>query len=292
MHRQARPGAALAAALLSVSLAASAAPAAGPRTASAQPPARSPAPEERLVLAVSEGTSGGATPGEIIEKYRPLAEVIGRAVHMNVIIEPARNFQRLDEGMRERRYDLAMARPSDYPARAVRDYGYRYVANAKPDGHCVFLVSKDSPARSLADLRGQRIVLPEKVSYMAQFCSAELRDAGFDLSQRVQYVKEQEVVVYWTQTLNAELGGVASYSKALKQKEGLRELARSRPQPYMPLVAGPRLSQAQIEAIRAELVKLKDTPAGQQLVARLGITGFDDGGEKRLNELLAWLEKK
>lgn len=291
MCSRACTGAALAAALLCASFASS--PAA-PRTAAPQPPApaRAPAAEERLVLAVSEGTSGGATPGEIIEKYRPLAEVIGKAVHMNVIIEPARSFQRLDEGMREKRYDLAMARPSDYPARAVRDYGYRYVANAKPDGHCVFLVQKDSPARSLADLRGQRIVLPEKVSYMAQFCSAELRDAGFDLSQRVQYVKEQEVVVYWTQTLNAELGGVASYSKALKQKEGLRELARSRPQPYMPLIAGPRLSQAQIEAIRAELVKLQGTPAGQQLVARLGITGFDDGGEKRLNELLAWLEKK
>ena len=29
-----------------------------------------------------------------------------------------------------------MARPSDYPARGLRDYGYRYVASTKPDGQC------------------------------------------------------------------------------------------------------------------------------------------------------------
>jgi ABC-type phosphate/phosphonate transport system substrate-binding protein len=251
-----------------------------------------PAPG-RIVLAVSEGTSGGTRPEEIIDKYRPLADVIGKAVKMNVIVEPARNFQRLDEGMRAKRFDLAMARPSDYPGRAVRDYGYRYVVNASPDGHCVFVVPKTSTAKSLADLKGKRIVLPEKISYMAQFCSAELRDAGFDLSS-VQYVKEQEVVVYQLQHNNADLGGVASYSKAAKQLDGagLRELQRSRPQPYMPLVAGPKLSTAQIEAIRRELVKLSETPAGRELVAKLAITGFDDRGAKRVGELLNWLEKK
>jgi phosphonate transport system substrate-binding protein len=267
----------------------------------AQQPPQKPAPQPnppptlgRLVLAVSEGTSGGTRPDEIIDKYRPLADVIGKAVKMNVMIEPARSFQRLDEGMRAKRFDLAMARPSDYPARAVRDYGYRYVANAKPDGHCVFVVPKASAAKSIAELKGKRLVLPEKISYMAQFCSAELRDAGFDLTRDVQYVKEQEVVVYQLRTGAADLGGVASYSKALKELEaaGLRELQRSRAQPYMPLVAGPKLTSAQIEAIRMALVKLTETPAGREIVAKLSIGGFADGGDKRLGELIGWLEKK
>lgn len=255
--------------------------------------AQEPAPASRLLFAVSEGTSGGAEPTEIIDKYRPLADAIGKAVKMTVIIEPARNFQRLDEGMRSKRFDLAMARPSDYPGRGMRDYGYRYVVNASPDGQCVFLVPKASPAKSLADIKGKRIVLPEKVSYMAQFCSAELRDAGVDLSRNVQYVKEQEVVVYQLRNSNADVGGVASYSKALKERDeaGLRELVRSRAQPYFPLVAGPKLTRAQIEAIRKDLVNLAGTAAGKELVAKLGISGFDDRGEARLRQLLDWLEK-
>jgi len=165
--------------------------------------------------------------------------------------------------------------------------------NAKPDGHCVFVVPKASTARSLADLKGKRIVLPEKISYMAQFCSAELRDAGIDLAT-VQYVKEQEVVVYQLQNGNGDLGGLASYSKAIKQAgdAGLRELQRSRPQPYMPLIAGPKLTGAQIQVLRKELVSLTDKPEGKELVSKLAITGFDDAGEKRLRELLDWLEKK
>jgi ABC-type phosphate/phosphonate transport system substrate-binding protein len=256
--------------------------------------AQQPPSAGRLVLAVSEGTSGGTRPEEIIEKYRPLADVIAKAVKMTVIVEPARNFERLDAGMRSKRFDLAMARPSDYPARAVRDYGYRYVANAKPDGQCIFVVPQASPAKSLADLKGKRVILPEKISYMARFCSAELRDAGFDLAQNVQHVKEQEVVVYQLQTNNADLGGIASYSKARKAlaAAGLRELQSSRPQPYMPLIAGPRLTAAQIAAIRRELVELSATPAGKELASKLAIQGFDDGGEKRLGDLLGWLEKK
>lgn len=247
----------------------------------------------RLLLAVSEGTSGGGHPEEVIEKYKPLAEIISKALKAQVIIEPVRSFQRLDEGMRAKRFDLAMARPSDYPARGVRDYGYRYVVNAKPDGHCVFVVPKDSPAKSLADLKGKRLVLPERVSYMAQFCSAELRDAGFDMS-KVQYVKEQEVVVYQVQNKNADLGGIASYSKAAKGLDAanLRELQRSRPQPYFPLIAGGRLGGGQVQLLRKELVKVSGTPAGKEMLAKLGFTGLDDDGEKRLAELLNWLEKK
>jgi hypothetical protein len=58
------------------------------------------------------------------------------------------------------------------------------------------------------------------------------------------------------------------------------------------MIAGPKLSPGQIVLLRKELVKLGDTPDGKELLAKIGITGFDDGGEKRLNDLLAWLEKK
>jgi len=251
------------------------------------------APTPRYLLAVSEGTSGGTTPQEIIDKYKPLADVMGKVLGGQVVVEPARSFQRLEDGMRAKRYDLAMARPSDYPARGVRDFGFRYVANAKPDGHCIFVVPKASTAKTLAEVKGKRLMLPEKVSYMAQFCSAELRDAGFDLS-KAAYVKEQENVVYQVQNGYADVGGIASYSKAFKGvgEAGLRELQRSRAQPYFPLIAGTRITGKQIGDLRKELLKLSDTPAGKEVLARLGLSGFDDGGERRLGELLAWLEKR
>jgi ABC-type phosphate/phosphonate transport system substrate-binding protein len=248
----------------------------------------------KVVLAVSEGTSGGATPPQIVDKYRPLADTLGKALKAQVVVNPVRSFQQLEEGMRARRFDLVMARPSDYPARGIRDSGYRYVASAQPDGQCVFLVPKASPAKSLADLKGKTVALPEKVSYMAHLCRAELRDAGFEVDAGIQNVKEQETVVYQVKTNAVPAGGVASYSKALKAKDeaGLRELARSRPQPYFPLVASPSVTPEQVAAMRKELVSLQASPAGQKILAGMGITGYDGDADKRLADMLAWLEKK
>lgn len=248
----------------------------------------------RLVLAVSEGTSGGTTPIEVVEKYRPLADVLGKALKTHVVVNPVSSFRRLEEGMSTKDFDLVMARPSDYPARGIRNAGYRYVANALPDGQCVFLVPKNSPATSIANLKGKAVALPDKASYMAHLCRAELRDAGFDVERHIQNVKEQESVLYQVRTNAVPAGGVASYSKALKSKDeaGLRELVRGRPQPYFPLVASPSVTPAQVAAIRKVLVSLQDSPEGPKILGGLGITGYDVAAEKRLADMLAWLEKK
>ena len=128
-----------------------------------------------LVLGISEGTSGGTDHARVVQKYGGLAEAIGKAIKADVKVVFVREFAQLEDGMKSSRLDLVLARPSDYPARGLRDYGYRYVASVKPEGQCLIVVPKDSPIRQLADLKGKKIVMPEKIAYMTKFCRAELR---------------------------------------------------------------------------------------------------------------------
>ena len=79
-----------------------------------------------LIMGVSEGTSGGLDHAQVIAKYQGLADVVGRAIKQKVNVVFAREFSALEEGMKTGRYDFVIARPSDYPARGLRDYGYRY----------------------------------------------------------------------------------------------------------------------------------------------------------------------
>jgi phosphonate transport system substrate-binding protein len=249
-----------------------------------------------LVMAVCEGTFSGAAPAELVDKYHPLAEHLGKAIKTHIIVSPVCSFPRLESGMAEQRFDLVMARPADYTARAIRDHGYKYVAQVTPDVSCVYLVPKDSPLKSLADAKDKRVALPEKTSYMGQLCMAELRDAGYDAAAKAQFVKEQAVVMYQLKEKNVDVGGVSSHSKAISkealEKAGLRELGRSRPQPYFPVIASKNMPPAQVEAVRKELLALSESPAGKALLAKLGLNGYANGGDEKMKQLLVWLEKK
>lgn len=250
--------------------------------------------QNALVLVVSEGTSGGLDHAQVIAKYQGLANAIGNALKTKVNVVFAREFLTLETGMKAGRFEFVMARPSDYPARAMRDDGYSYVASAKPDGQCLIIVPKNSPLTKLSEAKGKRIAMPEKVSYMSRFCAAELRDHGFDLAkENVHYVREQAAVGFYLDNNFADVGAIASYSGLAKklEKDGYRLLHKSASQPYFPLVASRKIRPEQIKAIQKELLTLSSSPEGQDTLKRIGIDGFDTGAEERLALLLKWLEK-
>jgi phosphonate transport system substrate-binding protein len=248
---------------------------------------------EGLVLGVSEGTSGGLDHAQVIAKYQGLADVIGKAIKQKVQVVFAREFQALEEGMKSGRYDFVMARPSDYPARGLRDYGYHYVASAKPDGQCFIVVPKGSPIKTLADAKGKRFVIPERVSYMSKFCHAELRDQGIVLeTQNVQYVREQGAVGFYLENNFGDVGGLASYSGVTTKwvKDGNVVIHKSVPQPYFPLIANKRTTDAQIAAVQRALKAMPNDEAGQAVLKSIGVKEFDIGSEQKLRDLLKWLD--
>jgi len=262
-------------------------------------PAKSAAPaakgsaKPRLIFAVSEGTSGGIDAAEALLKYQPLAGVIEKTLGAEVLVVLARDFGKLEESMQKQAYDLVMARPSDYPARGIRDYKYTLVTTANPDGMCTFIVPKDSPLKKIEDAKGLRIALPETTSYMAKFCRAELRDRGIEAAKepKLQYLREQDVVGYSVETGIVDVGGVASYSGVARnwEKKGGRVIHRSVKQPYFPMVAGPRLTAADVTKLKEALTALDKSDEGKKVLSTIGVQGFVAGEDKRLLELLKWL---
>lgn len=245
-----------------------------------------------LILAISEGSSGGTDHARVISKYQGLADTIGRSIDKRVAVIFIREFAALEDGLAQKRFDLAMARPSDYPARAIRDHGYRYVASGKPDGQCFIIVPKNSTLTSLAQIKGQRLVMPNPAAYMTKLCSAELKRQGIDHEKEdVKRVKEQGAVAFFLENGFADVGAVASYSGVAKtwESKGHRVLHKSGPQPYFPLIAGEALSPAEVAAVQQSLLKLPDSAAGKKVLNTIGLEAFDTSTEERLAKLLAWL---
>ncbi len=251
-----------------------------------------------LLFAVSEGTSGGGsavTDEQMAVKYRPVVEVMERVLERKVTVRYVRDFRLLEDGMKNARFDLVMARPSDYPARGLRDYGYNAVTTTQPDGHCLLVVKEDSPLQTLAELKGKRFIMPEQVAYMTKFCTAELRDQGLPLTANdVIFVREQGAIPFALKNGLSHVGGIASYSGVAGrlQKEGLRVLHKSRPQPYLPLIAGAKIPADKVQQLGAELSALAKTEAGSKALAAIGLRGFDTDSQQRLLDLLDWLGDK
>lgn len=247
------------------------------------------------IFAVSEGTSGGIDHARVIAKYADLAARIGAATKQKVRVVFVREFSALEEGMKSGQFTYVMARPSDYPARALRDHGYRFVASARPDGRCMIFADKQSGVKTLEDARSRKWVMPEEVAYMTRFCRAELRDRGIDMDAlKPKHVREQAAVKFYLDNGFAEVGGVASYAGVRKQfeKDGAVLVHSSVPQPYFPLVAAARVTPAQVQAIQQSLVALSRDAAGQAVLKQIGVDEFDISTESRLRDLTAWLEKK
>lgn len=253
-----------------------------------------PAAKNQLVLAVSEGTSGGITAEAGRAKYQPLADALGLAIHADVKVNFVREFAALEKGMKEHQFDLVIARPSDYPARGMLNDQYQFVATAQPDGRCMLIVHKDSPLKTVNELHGRTFILPEESAYMSRFCRAELREQGIRIAQeKVHFVREQGAIPFAIENKISDVGGVASYSGAYGKwiKDGHRVLFESRTQPYMPVVASPKLSGEEVSKLQAMLVALTSDESGQQILKRIGIKGFIGTEEAKLRKLPAWLDR-
>lgn len=247
-----------------------------------------------LTFGVSEGTSGGLDHAQVIAKYEGLAQVLSKTLGQKVNVVFVREFKALESGMKEGRFDFVMARPSDYPARALRDYNYRFVASALPDGQCLIVVPKDSKITTLEGIKGQRTVMPEQVSYMSRLCRAEMRDNNvLPPKDSVKYVREQGAVTFYLQNKLADVGTLASYSGAAAKwvKDGQTVLYKGKPQPYFPMIASPKVSAAQVAQVQRSLAELGSEDSGQAVLNTIGIQKFDTSTEKRLRDLLPFLEK-
>ena len=250
-----------------------------------------------LTFGVSEGTSGGLDHAQVIAKYEGLAQVLSKTLGQKVNVVFVREFKALESGMKDGRFDFVMARPSDYPARALRDYGYRFVASALPDGQCLIVVPKDSKITSIEGIQGQRIAMPENVSYMSRLCRAEMRENKvLPAKDNIKYVREQGAVTFYLQNKLADVGTLASYSGAAAKwiKDGQTVIYKGKPQPYFPMIASASVTTAQVAQVaqvQRSLAEMDNEDSGQAVFKTIGIQKFDTSTEKRLRDLLPFLEK-
>src|SRR6195256_499194 len=169
--------------------------------------------QAELILAVNEGVTYYVTPMEIREKYKDLADLIGRHLKTTVKVLPVDQYPVLRKGLDEQQYDLAFVHPAHHSLMSMRDGKYRLVVLTKgyTEYKARFFVKKDAPFKQPSDMKGKRFGMPDPDSITAVITRATLRDLGIDSAKaEIRTTRYQDAVPFFVENGFSDVGVSAS----------------------------------------------------------------------------------
>src|SRR5882672_1323183 len=166
-----------------------------------------------VVLAINEGVTYYVTPTEIRDKYKDLADLLGRQLKTSVRVVPVDQYPLLRKGLDEQQYDLAFVHPAHHSLVSIRDGKYRLVVLTKgfTEYKARFFVGKDAHLKQPGDMKGKRFGMPDPDSITAVITRATLRDLGIDASTaEIRTTRYQDAVPFFVENGFSDVGVTAS----------------------------------------------------------------------------------
>jgi phosphonate transport system substrate-binding protein len=249
--------------------------------------------QAELILAINEGVTYYVTPTEIREKYKELSELLGKQLKTTVKVVPVDQYPVLRKGLDEQQYDLAFVHPAHHSLVSIRDGKYCLVVLTKgfTEYKARFFVNKDAPFKQPADIKGKRIGMPDPDSITAVITRATLRDLGIDTTKaEIRTTRYQDAVPFFVENNFSDVGVSASGAvvKAWQEKGGT-VLLESKPVPIKHMIASTKMSDPEVLKVRAVMLNLDKSEAGQKILAKIGYKGYEIGDEQQLAALTKWL---
>ncbi|HZE91875.1 MAG TPA: phosphate/phosphite/phosphonate ABC transporter substrate-binding protein [Rhizobacter sp.] len=248
---------------------------------------------QALVFAVNDGATYKVSDADIRTRYAGLAADLSKLLKQPVTIEPVSAYSVLRKGLADKQYDLAFVHPTHISIEAINKSGYKLVAVTKgyQQYSANFIVRADASQKSLADLKGTKIGLPDQDSITAWMVRATLRDAlGGENQVDYVYTRFQDAVPFFVENKLTKAGstGSAAVVKAW-QASGGKVLATSRAVPVKDIIASPTLPSDQVQLVRAYLLALDTSEEGKKKLEPMKFQGFASYSDADMTAIGKWL---
>jgi phosphonate transport system substrate-binding protein len=233
------------------------------------------------------GVFPNLTARQIVEIYRPLANLLEKQLHRPIIIYSARDFRTFVERTQQGEYDILLTAPH-LAWLARQDAGYRPLLKYAQPTHGLLVVRADSAYRTPEDLQGRTLARADPMAVTALAIQAEL--AAYGLRQDADYrlvdagTHNNAVMQVINRRADAAALGLHPYRLLPPELRGqLRILIESPPLSSLMYLVHPRLRDSDAQAIRKALLAFAASADGQAFLQRGGYGGFAqvDGSELR-----------
>lgn len=215
--------------------------------------------------------------------FTPLAAYLSGALGQPVTLRVSRDYPEHVEAVGRGDFDIAYLGPSLYvklrEAHGPQTLLARQQIGTQPVFHSKIFVRADSPVKTLADLAGKRFAFGSANSTMGHYVPRHmLRQAGITVERLAghSFVSDHVNVALGVLAGEFDAGAVKEDVYFQYEKRGLRAIATSEDFADHLLVAGPRLSAAQVARLRQALLRMHETPGGRAALQAMtpGVTAL------------------
>ncbi len=216
-----------------------------------------------------------ASPATLHNQWAPFAERVARDSGVALELRVYRNFPEFESELVRGLPDLVYLNPYQL-LEAHHNQGYQpLVRDSAHPLTGILVVARDSPVKSLRDLRDKDIAFPHPNAFGASLYLRALLQEKEGLRFRAHYLNTHANVYRHVILGRAAAGGGVNRTLERDHPETraeLRVLYETPPTPAHPLSAHPRLPPAQREAVIRAILQMQDDPEGQALLQRIDLS--------------------
>ncbi len=109
--------------------------------------------------------------------FSPIAYEIGQGIRRSIRFQSSSSYAKYSARLDRGEFEIALVHPVDYVSHAEKA-GYLPVVKKNEELSAIFVVSDDSPLRTMEELKGKNIAMPPEGSVVSSLAIAELTRLG------------------------------------------------------------------------------------------------------------------
>lgn len=239
---------------------------------------------------------------ELVRRFKPLADYLGRELAVPVTIEIADSYASHIRNVGTGVVDIAFMGPASYVA-LVEQYGSQpllaaFQTNGRKTFRGAIVARRESPVTGLAGLKGKRFAFGDRQSTMSHLVPRQMLlkqgVAVRDLADH-QFLTNHDNIALGVLGGDFDAGALKEDVFRKYESEGLKAIAFSQEFGDHVFVASSQASAPTAQAVRQSLLGLKDRPEGKEILAAVqkdlaALVPVEDGEYDNLRAVLKELK--
>jgi ABC-type phosphate/phosphonate transport system substrate-binding protein len=253
-----------------------------------------PTTSTAMVLAINEGATYRVTDADVQQKYKLIADDLGKLLGQKITVVAVSDYKALAEGLAAARYDLAYVHPAHIALKGLAVDGYKLVALTKgfTDYRAHFLVRADSATKNAADLKGKKLGIPSPDSITSVLTRATVNDSFKDGANGIAYVstRYQDAIPFMVEHGLVDVGvtGSDAVAKAWTSTGG-KVAFSSKSVPVKLMLASKNVPAADLSTLQNYFVSLERNDKGRRALESIEKSGFVPFDATALSAVNTWI---
>ena len=208
------------------------------------------------------------SPTKLLQVWDPFIKHLEKSLGKKVIVVSAPSYDIYIKRAAEGRYDLYHTAPH-FAALAEKQHNYKRVAKLSRQHSADIVVMKNSPYKTLSDLKGKRLATPSRLAILTMLGEQTLQEQhiipGVDIFMKYTPSHNTSLLSVIEGTADAAVTSAAVFERMKPEnKRKLRLLAKTIKCPHMMFMANPHLPINEYEALKKSVHEFKADGAGKQ----------------------------